>query len=203
MVSSFNKIVRHVPAWTFYILLAIPGIFLTYGLFFGGLGPDPIRIYEHELGELALRFIILSLLITPLRDWFKINLIKYRRAIGLMAFYYVLAHLAAYVALDQGFDGSEIWKDITKRPYIILGVLATLILVPIAVTSNDRMIRKMGAMRWKRIHRGVYLAVILAMLHFFLLTKTIQTDQIIYASLIAVLLGYRAWKTYGKRRKAC
>lgn len=194
IVHAINSTTRKLPTWAIYIVLAIPAVYLTYALLTNQLGSDPIRVYEHEVGELGLKLIILGLLITPLRDWFKINLIKFRRAIGLMAFLYVMLHLASYLILDQSLDFAEVWKDIVKRPYITFGMAAAIIMVPLAITSNNRAIRKLGPVKWNKLHKLVYLVGIGAVMHFLLLTKTWQLEPMIYCGVLFVLLTHRVIK---------
>ena len=198
IADRINAVTRRIPPWPIYILLFIPLGLYTYWMLTGGLGADPIRVFEHEVGELALQFLIAGLAVTPLRELTKINLIKYRRAIGLMAFYYTLAHLTVYVVFDQSLDLAEIWKDIVKRPYITFGMIAFVLMVPLALTSNNPAIRKIGPIVWRKIHKLVYLIAIGAVLHFMLLTKTWEVEPMIYAAILAALLGYR----YRKARLA-
>jgi sulfoxide reductase heme-binding subunit YedZ len=191
--QTINQAARKIPAWIIYVLLLLPGL----ALFFGELqnpGPNSVEALEHGLGEDALKILVVGLLITPLRDLFKVNLIKFRRAIGLMAFFYVFAHLTVYLFLDKQLDWGPIIKDITKRPYIIVGVVSFLILLPLAVTSNNLSIRKLGPVVWRRLHWGVYLAVILGASHFVLLKKTWQFEPLMYLAIMVVLVAYRGWR---------
>lgn len=199
IVSTINSTTRRVPTWALYIVLAAPAIYFTYALLTNQLGSDPIRAYEHEVGRWALKLIIAGLMVTPLRDWFKINLIKFRRAIGLMAFLYVFLHLASYLILDQSLIFSEIWKDIVKRPYITFGMGAALLMLPLAITSNNLSIRKMGPARWNKLHKVVYLVGIGAVMHFLLLTKTWEVEPAIYALILFALLTHRVLKLRKQR----
>ena len=201
IAQTINGVTRRIPPWPIYILLFIPLALYTYWMLTGGLGADPVRVFEHEVGELALQFLILGLAITPLRELTKINLIKYRRAVGLMAFYYTLAHLTVYVVFDQSLDMGEIWRDIVKRPYITFGMAAFVLMVPLALTSNNPTIRKIGPIVWRKIHKLVYIIAIGAVLHFMLLTKTWEAEPMIYAAILAALLGYR-YNKYRKSQKA-
>ncbi|MEM7241767.1 MAG: protein-methionine-sulfoxide reductase heme-binding subunit MsrQ [Pseudomonadota bacterium] len=197
IVQTINGVIRRIPPWPIYILLFIPLGLYTYWMLTGGLGADPVRVFEHEVGLLALQFLIAGLAITPLRELTKINLIKYRRAIGLMAFYYTFAHLSVYLVFDQSLDLAEIWRDIVKRPYITFGMAAFVLMVPLALTSNNPTIRKIGPVVWRKIHKLVYVIAIGAVLHFMLLTKTWEIEPMIYVVILVVLLGYR----YTKSRK--
>jgi sulfoxide reductase heme-binding subunit YedZ len=202
IVQTINSTTRKVPTWAVYIVLAIPAVYLTYALLTNQLGSDPIRAYEHEIGELGLKLIIAGLFITPLRDWFKINLIKFRRSIGLMAFLYVVLHFSSYLILDQSLDFGEVWKDIVKRPYITFGMASALIMLPLAITSNNRSIRKLGPVKWNKLHKLVYLAGIGAVMHFLLLTKTWQVEPMVYCGILFVLLTHRVMKVRKQRAQA-
>lgn len=196
---SVNSVARVIPAWVMYILLVIPGVALFWSVL-QTPGPNPVETLEHGLGEFALRILILGLLITPLRDLFGWNLIKFRRSIGLMAFFYVLAHLLVYLLLDKQLEWDPIIKDITKRPYIIVGVVSFLILLPLAITSNNLSIRKLGPVVWRRLHIGVYAACILGAAHFVLLKKTWQFEPLLYLGIFVVLVGYRGLKRVQRAR---
>jgi sulfoxide reductase heme-binding subunit YedZ len=146
-----------------------------------------------------LRFLIATLAITPLRQLLSINLLRYRRAIGLLAFYYAALHLITYLVLDQGLDVSAIMADIIKRPYITIGMATFVILVPLAVTSNNAAIRRMGGQAWARLHKLVYVAAIGAVLHFILVVKSWPPEPLVYAAIVAVLLGYRLVRSLVKK----
>jgi sulfoxide reductase heme-binding subunit YedZ len=165
------------------------------------LGADPQKTLERLLGLWALRFLILCLAITPLRRLGGPNLVRYRRAVGLLAFYYAALHLTVYMVLDQGLDLAAIWADIVKRPYITVGMLAFGILVPLAVTSNGPMIRRLGAAAWQRLHRLIYLAAAAAAIHFVMVVKAWPAEPLIYAALVAILLLFRLSVRLQKRRK--
>lgn len=143
--EGLNAAVRRLPVWSVYALGILPGlIYLGLGLT-DRLGPDPVNVLVRALGLWALRFLVLGLAVTPLRDWTGISLLRHRRALGLLAFFYALAHLAAYAGLDQGLDWAAIGRETLKRPYITIGMAAALLLLPLALTSTDRAIRRMGA----------------------------------------------------------
>lgn len=196
---SVNTLARKIPAWTMYIVLLIPGVALFWQVV-QNPGPNPVETLEHGLGEFALRVLILGLLITPLRDLFGWNLIKFRRYIGLMAFFYVFAHLLVYLLLDKQLEWDPIIKDITKRPYIIVGVISFLILLPLAITSNNLSIRKLGPVVWRKLHWWVYAACLLGAAHFVLLKKTWQFEPLLYLGIFVVLIGYRGVKQMGRLR---
>jgi methionine sulfoxide reductase heme-binding subunit len=164
------------------------------------LGADPINSFERTLGLWALRFLILSLCVTPLRDLTGVSLLRYRRALGLLAFWYALFHLSAYVGLDQGFDLPVLLVDVTRRPFIILGMVAFVILAVLAATSNAWSIRRLGR-RWRAVHRWVYLAALCAAIHFILSFKVIRAETLAYALVVAGLLAYRLLPPTLRRRR--
>ncbi|MGO4525876.1 protein-methionine-sulfoxide reductase heme-binding subunit MsrQ [Microvirga sp. 2MCAF35] len=184
-------VLPQVPKIAVYIVGFIPAVWLFYAGIEDRLGADPMRYLEQALGLWALRFLIATLAITPLRQLFNVNLLRYRRALGLLAFYYAALHLTTYLVLDQGLDLAAIGADIVKRPYITIGMATFVILIPLAVTSNNAAIRRMGGQAWAKLHRLVYLAAIGAALHFLLVVKSWPTEPIVYAAIVAVLLGYR------------
>ena len=188
-----------VPKILVYIVGFIPAVWLFYAGITDQLGADPMRYLEQALGLWALRFLIATLAITPLRQLFNINLLRYRRAIGLLAFYYAALHLITYMVLDQGLDMAAIVADIVKRPYITIGMATFVILVPLAVTSNNAAIRRMGGQAWARLHKLVYLAAIGAVLHYILVVKSWPAEPLVYATIVAVLLGYRLVRSLVKK----
>ena len=174
-----------------YIIGALPAAWVFYRGFTDRLGADPVRTLEKTLGIWGLRFLVAGLAITPLRRLGGPNLVRYRRAIGLLAFFYASLHLYAYLWFDQGLDFPAIWKDIVKRPYVTVGFAAFLILVPLAITSNNTMIRRIGGPAWQKLHKWVYAACALAAIHFLMLVKSWPAEPVIYASLVALLLTFR------------
>jgi sulfoxide reductase heme-binding subunit YedZ len=183
-----------------YILGMVPAVWTFYLGLTSQLGADPQNTLERTLGLWALRFLIVALAITPLRRLGGPSLIRYRRAIGLLGFYYACLHLTTYLVLDQGLDLTAIWADIVKRPYITVGMLAFTLLVPLAVTSNNAMIRRVGSRAWQRLHRLVYVATAAAAIHFVMLVKSWWTPEpAIYATLVAALLLIRVWFAAQKR----
>lgn len=181
---------KSLSVWALYAVGLLPGIYAFYLGIVGDLGADPVREFEHRLGLWALRLLCLGLVITPLRDLFKINLIAYRRALGLLAFYYVLAHFAIYLTLDRGLIFSSILGDILKRPYIMLGMLGLILLIPLAITSNRWSIRKLGS-KWNTLHKASYIILAAGLLHFVLSRKSFTLEPAIYTGIVIVLLGYR------------
>ena len=157
------------------------------------LGANPVAEIEHRLGQWALRFLLLTLAITPLRRLTGWNvLVRFRRMLGLYAFAYASLHFAAYLGLDLGGYWAQVFADIAKRPYITVGFLAWLLLVPLAVTSTAGWIRRLGR-NWARLHKAVYAVAVLAVLHYWWLVKSDIREPALYAGILAVLLGARLW----------
>ncbi len=193
--QHINHWARKIPSWVVYVLLLIPAPWFFYLGATGGLGVEPIKALEHEYGELALKLLVAGLAITPLRTHLGINLIKFRRAIGLMAFFYVSAHLLVWLVLDVQIV-SQIWADILKRPYITIGMVGFILMVPLAMTSNNRSIRTLGP-KWRQLHKLTYMVVLLGVVHFLMLVKGFQLEPILYLAVILALLALRLPK---KRR---
>jgi sulfoxide reductase heme-binding subunit YedZ len=194
-----QRALNAVPRWPLYILGTAPGLWVFWLALNDKLGADPVKALEHGLGLWALRFLIASLAVTPVRRLGGPSLVRFRRALGLLAFFYACAHLAAYLIFDQGLDPGAIAKDIVKRPYITIGMLALAILTPLAVTSNAAMIKRMGAAAWQKLHRWVYVAAIAAALHFIMVVKSWPAEPLIYAAIVAALLLIRAGFALRKR----
>ena len=161
------------------------------GLFGLSLGPDPIKFTLHWIGKTALNFLMLTLMVTPVRQLAGLpHLVRIRRMLGLFAFTYALLHFTVYLALDQEFDFGDVIADIAKRPYITIGFTALLILIPLAITSTNKMMRRLGK-RWQTLHRWVYAATILGVWHYYWQVKKDVREPLVYAGILAVLLGYR------------
>ena len=137
VIDRINAALRPIPTWAVYILYLLPVPWLLYLGLTDGLGREPIKALEHELGEIALQLLIIGLCVTPLRQYLGLNLMKFRRAFGVLAFIYVALHLLVWVVLDMSLLWSQMWADIWKRPYITVGMVGFLVLVPLAVTSNN------------------------------------------------------------------
>lgn len=184
---------RRTLRFAIYAMGLMPAAWALHLALTDQLGADPVKELERTFGLWSLRYLILGLAITPLWRLGGPKLVVYRRAVGLLAFFYATFHLTAYVWLDQDLMLAAIWRDILKRPHITVGLVAFLILIPLAVTSNDAVIKWLGAANWQRLHRWVYLAAAAAALHFIILVKAWRAEPLIYAGLIAVLLLWRAW----------
>ena len=169
-----------------------------FGLFGLSLGPDPIKFTLHWIGKTALNFLMITLMVTPVRQLAGLtHLPRIRRMLGLFAFFYALLHFTIYLVLDQELDFGDVIADIAKRPYITIGFTALLILTPLAITSTNKMMRRLGR-RWQTLHRWVYAATILGVWHYYWQVKKDVREPLIYAGILAVLLGYRWFK---RRRK--
>ncbi|SDI82393.1 protein-methionine-sulfoxide reductase heme-binding subunit MsrQ [Salipiger marinus] len=189
MRDRINTALRRIPAWVIYVMAPLPVVWLVWQGFIGGLGVEPIRALEHELGEIGLQLLLAGLCVTPLRRYLGLNLLKFRRALGLVAFFYITLHLLVWLVLDVQIP-AQIWADIVKRPYITVGMLAFVLMVPLALTSNNASVRRLGA-RWRRLHWLTYPVAVLGALHFVLLAKGFQIEPLIYLTLALLLVALR------------
>ncbi|MEM9212210.1 MAG: protein-methionine-sulfoxide reductase heme-binding subunit MsrQ [Pseudomonadota bacterium] len=188
--QKINAMIGRVPPWSLYAFSIVPPAWLFFLGLTGGLGFEPIKELEHRLGELALQLFIVTLAIRPLREWTGISILKQRRALGLITFFYVALHLLVWLALDVGIL-SEIWADIIKRPYITVGMAAFLLMIPLAITSNNLSLRKMGPKRWRGWHKLTYPAAVLGALHYVMLAKGFQIEPLVYLGVTLLLLAAR------------
>jgi sulfoxide reductase heme-binding subunit YedZ len=181
-----------------FLLCLLPAGLLAYAVFFGDPGPDPVARIVHETGAWTLRFLLVTLAVTPLRRFSGWNvLIRFRRMLGLYAFFYATLHLSAYLFLDLGAFWAQILTDIAKRPYITVGFTAWLLLIPLALTSTNTMMKRLGK-RWQTLHRLSYLVAVLGVLHFYWLVKADVREPLIYAAILATLLLLR-WRRLSGR----
>lgn len=176
--------------WMLYALGFVPAAWTFYLGATGQLIGNPVKIFEHLLGDWALKFLILTLAISTLRDLAGINWVRYRRALGLLAFWYVAMHFLAYMVLDKRLALDMIVEDISKRWFITIGMAALVALIPLALTSNHWSIRKLGP-RWVKLHKLIYPIAALGALHYCLSVKVVGPEQLIYTGLITLLLGWR------------
>ncbi|NVO25787.1 protein-methionine-sulfoxide reductase heme-binding subunit MsrQ [Donghicola sp. C2-DW-16] len=197
MIQQINSRIRQIPNWALYLLGAVPVVWLYVQGFQNALGPDPVDVIEHRLGLWALWLLIAGLCISPIQRNTPLRLLKLRRPIGVMAFMYVLVHFLTWLVLDVQIP-SQIWADIVKRPYVTVGMVAMLLLLPLALTSNDWSIRKLGS-KWRQLHWLVYPAVILAAVHMILQAKGFQLEPMIYLTVVLVLVGVRRTPLYRRR----
>lgn len=186
--------------WLTYGLGLLPAVWYFYRGATGDLGADPVKTFELFLGLWALRFLILTLAITPLRELAGWNLIAYRRALGLLCFYYAVFHFTVYLVLDQALDFGALADDILKRPFILFGMATLLLLIPLAATSNRASIRRLGK-TWILLHRLIYIAAATTVLHYALSTKVLSFEQWIYITLIMALLLYRSLRPILRTRR--
>lgn len=196
-----NAQARRVPTWVVYGLGLVPLAMLVWGAVVGGLGPDPVKAIERSLGERGLQFLLASLAITPLRRA-GLNLLRFRRALGLLSFIYVALHLVAWVWLDMGLRWGEMAADLTKRPFVILGMIGFLVMIPLAATSWNGAIRRMGAAAWRRLHKLAYVAILAGAAHLALLSKVWTTEVLVYLGLALGLLALRMAPKAGMGRRA-
>ena len=165
----------------------------------GQLGANPLDFVTRTTGTLTLVFLVLTLAVTPLRKWTGANwLVRLRRMVGLYAFFYGALHLTAYVWFDKWFDLAAMAEDVARRRFILVGVLAFTSMVPLAVTSTDKMIKRLGGKRWQKLHRLTYLAATAGVFHYYLLVKSDVRKPLAFAALVALLLGYRLYASYTK-----
>ena len=198
---STNRVKKTKPP--IIILLFLPSLYWIYLLLIGNLGVNPIEKLMDNLGEMALRLIILTLIISSLSDLkFFRSLVTLRRTIGLFAFYYVCLHFSTYIFLDHFFNFQFIIKDIIKRPFITFGFISFLCLIPLAFTSTNNMLRKLGFKLWKKIHYLIYPAAILSSFHFYMLVRADKTEPMIYMGIIIILLLQRIIKKVIPRQLA-
>ena len=186
--------------WLLYAAGLTPA---AYGFWLGatgGLPGNPVKEFEHLLGLWALRFLVTTLAVTPLRDLAGINWIRYRRALGLLAFWYVLMHFLTYMVLDQYLNFQAILVDIAKRPFITIGMAAFVFLIPLALTSNNWSIRRLGP-RWVKLHRLVYVIAAAGALHFAMSVKVVGLEPWTYIALVTLLLAYRLIRPMMRGRK--
>lgn len=199
MVQGLNRGLRHLPVWAVWLAGLIPLALLVWDTLQGHLGVDPVRDIEHRLGRTAIYFLIATLTVTPLLRLTRVNLVRFRQALGLICFTYLLCHVAAWIAFDMGFLWAQIVKDVIKRPYLIFGMIAFLMLLALAVTSNRWSIRRMGA-GWRHLHRLIYPAAILAAAHWLWALKVWESWPLMILSVILTLLSLRLLGKGGFRR---
>jgi len=191
ITDILNRGARRVPTWALYIAGAIPLIWIVGQLFTGGLGVDPVKAMEQQVGRTGLKFLVVGLAITPLRSFAGINLIRFRRALGLLGFFYILAHLLIWLLLDIQLLWGQIGADIVKRPYITIGMAAFTMLLPLAITSNNFSLRRMGAAAWRQLHKLTYFAVVAGGVHYVMVVKGWQLQPFVYLAIILALLALR------------
>lgn len=194
MPAPSNKVISYIIKPMVFMVCLLPFGMLAYGAVMNDLGVNPVETLTFETGQWTLRFLLITLAVTPLRKitgqtW----LIKLRRMLGLFAFFYVCLHFTTYIWFDQYFDWDAIVKDIPKRPFITVGFAAFLLLIPLTITSTNKMMKRLKR-NWTKLHSLIYVIVVLGVLHFLWLVKADTREPLIYAGILLVLLGYRAYQ---------
>lgn len=196
IAATINGALGRVPAWLIYVITFAWAAWVFYLGATNQLGPEPINTLERAYGEMGLKLLIAGLMVSPLRTWTGINLIKFRRAIGVSTFFLILAHFMVWALLDvQTF--SRVWMEIVKRKYVTVGMAAFVMLTPLAITSNNLSIRKIGPLAWRKLHKLAYPIAILAGIHYLWLVKGFQIEPIVY---MAVILGLVATRVNWARK---
>jgi sulfoxide reductase heme-binding subunit YedZ len=188
---------------TVFLLCLAPFAELLWRIFKSELGANPVEFLQHATGDWTLRFLVFTLSITPFRKLFKLpDLIRFRRMLGLFAFFYVCLHFLTYLGPDQAFDLSAMWKDVAKRPFITVGFLGFVLLVPLAITSTAGWIRRLGGKRWQLLHRSIYFAAVCGVIHYYWLVKSDVRKPLFYGALVGILLLWRLGDWFFKRGSA-
>ena len=185
--------VRRLRSWHIYVSLLVPLLFLTYDLLSGRLGVDPMRAIEKSLGVTAIYILILTLCITPFSVLTGINFIRFRRAFGLMSFFYIILHFSTWLLLDMQLRWVEIAESLTRKPFIVFGMMGFLLLIPLAATSNNYSMKRLGKY-WPKLHKLIYVAIILGGIHYLMMEKTLQNNAIITFIIIIALISLRFFK---------
>ena len=185
--------VRRLRTWHIYVSLLVPLLFLVYDLLGSRLGVDPMRSIEKSLGITAIYILILTLCITPFSVLTGINFIRFRRAFGLMSFFYITLHFSTWLLLDMQLRWVEIAESLTRKPFIVFGMMGFLLLIPLAATSNNYSMKRLGKY-WQKLHKLIYVAIILGGIHYLMMEKTLQNDAIITFIIIIVLISLRFFK---------
>jgi sulfoxide reductase heme-binding subunit YedZ len=193
-----------VNKWTkvaVFLICLVPFADLIWRALHGDLGANPVEFLQHATGDWTLRFLVFTLCITPFRKLFKLpDLIRFRRMLGLFAFFYVSLHFLTYLGPDQSFDLSSMLKDVAKRPFITVGFAAFVSLIPLAITSTAGWIRRLGGKRWQMLHRLIYFAAVCGVVHYYWLVKSDVRRPLFYGALVAILLVWRLGDWFFKRR---
>ena len=194
LVSKWTKVV-------FFLICLIPFVDLLWRFIKSDLGINPVETLQHGTGDWTIRFIVFTLCITPFRKLLKLpDLIRFRRMLGLFAFFYVSLHFLTYLGPDQSFDLSGMWKDVAKRPFITVGFAAFVSLIPLAITSTAGWIRRIGGKRWQMLHRLIYFAAVCGVVHYYWLVKSDVRKPLFYGALVGILLLFRLVDWLLKRR---
>ena len=204
MLSASSPLVRRGIKPALFLLCLVPFLSILWrvaGIGAAHLGTNPIEEIQDTFGQWGLRFLVITLAVTPLRDWFNAPwLVALRRMLGLYAFFYVLMHFLTWMILDRSLYWPGVVEDIAKRPFITVGFAALVLLLPLALTSTNKMMRRLGR-RWKTLHRLVYPITLLGIWHYYWQVKADTREPLVYLGITIVLLGWRVWKRSGQRRK--
>jgi methionine sulfoxide reductase heme-binding subunit len=191
--------------WTkavLFVLCLVPLASIIWPFVRGSTIPNPLEFIQHGTGDWTLRFLVLTLTITPLRQLLQLpDLIRFRRMLGLFAFFYACLHFTTYLLFDKVFDFHEIWKDVYKRPFITVGFLAFTLLIPLAITSTAGWIRRLGGRRWRILHRAIYISAVCGVIHYYWQVKSAVIRPLFYAALVGVLLAWRVGEWLLRRRR--
>lgn len=184
-----------------FVVCLIPFLLLCWRAVQGNLGPNPVETLQHGTGDWTLRFLIFTLAITPLRKLLRLpDLIRFRRMLGLFAFFYVCLHFLTYIGPDQSFSLTAMWHDVFKRPFITVGFLGFVLLIPLALTSTAGWIRRLGGRRWQMLHRAIYISAIAGVIHYYWLVKSDVRKPLEYGFFVGVLLVWRIGDWVLKKR---
>jgi len=184
-----------------FALSLTPFLWIAWRSYRGELTANPVEFYQHQTGDWTLRFLVFTLCITPLRKIFSLpELVRFRRMLGLFAFFYVCLHFLTYLGPDQSFSFSGMLKDVAKRPFVTVGFAALVLLIPLAITSTAGWIRRLGGRRWQMLHRAVYASAVLGVIHYYWLVKSDVRKPLFYGGAVAILLAWRIWWWASKRK---
>ena len=195
-----------VSKWTkvaIFIFCLMPFGDLVWRIIKSDLGANPVEYLQHATGDWTIRFLVFTLSITPFRKLLRLpDLIRFRRMLGLFAFFYVSLHFLTYLGPDQSFDLSAMWKDVAKRPFITVGFAAFVLLIPLAITSTTGWIRRLGGKRWQLLHRSIYVAAVCGVIHYYWLVKSDVRKPLFYGALVGILLLWRLGNWFLKKGSA-
>jgi methionine sulfoxide reductase heme-binding subunit len=186
-----------------FLLSCVPLLGLIWRGFHNDLTANPVEFLQHQTGDWTLRFLIFTLCITPFRKVLNLpELIRFRRMLGLFAFFYVCLHFLTYLGPDQSFNFAGMLKDVVKRPFITIGFAAFVLLIPLAITSTASWVRRLGGKRWQALHRSIYLCAVLGVIHYYWLVKSDVREPLFYGLLVGIVLLWRFTEWLAKRRAA-
>lgn len=186
-----NARLRRIPTWPVYVAGLVPFAWIVWLVFTNGLGVDPVKTLEHRVGKIALQFLIAGLCVTPLRRWTGVSLLRFRRALGVLAFVHVAIHLLVWLVLDIQLRWAEIGADILKRPYITIGFTGFVLMLPLIATSNNWAVRRLGAAAWQRLHKLTYAVALAGATHYLWLVKSWPPETLIYFFVVVALVALR------------